>query len=169
MLLFYLYAISFISLTVLYFSGLAAAHGLAGWLIGGERLDANSLSGALGFLVISAPIWWLHWRRLLKFSGRFSGGILNGHRFYLFTAVCLTVLAMLISGGGAVTRMFQLLFGAGGEPARQWAALAGNLLALGLSSAIWLAHWRQFQLNSEEKWMELSGVAQQGKAAAKRA
>jgi hypothetical protein len=167
MLLFYLYSISFISLTVLYFSGLAAADGLAGWLIGGERLDANPLSGALGFLVISAPIWRLHWRRLLKFSERFSDNVLNSHRFYLFTVVCLTVIAMLISGGGAFTRMFQLLFGAGGDPARQWSALAANLLALGLSSGIWMAHWRQFRLNSEEKWMELSGVGQEGKAAAK--
>ncbi len=148
MLNFYLYSISAISLSVFYFSMLVAVGGALRLLLGvppGATFAAQeTLAGGAGFAILALPLWWLHWHWLRSQFANASGPTLAWHRFYLFTIICLTAIAMLVAGGVGLSGVLRLALGSSEGPA----ALENTgvyLATLALSGALWLHHWRQFR------------------------
>jgi hypothetical protein len=148
MLNFYLYSISAISLSVFYFSALVAVGGLLRLLIGAPVSDPytaqETLSRGAGFAMLALPLWWVHWRWLRSQFFKASGYALAWHRFYLFTIICLTAIAMLLAGGVGLSGVLELTL-SGSLGASEMENTGVYLATLLLSGALWLHHWRQFR------------------------
>ncbi len=151
MLNFYLYSISAISLSTFYFAALLALGGLLQLLFGIQEPPAShsaareTLATGLGFLAVALPLWWLHWRRVLARGGQPDALPGDGHRFYLFSVICLNAVVILFSGGLGIAGLGHLVLGVAED-------LPGDLVSTGvflggflLSGALWRHHWQQFR------------------------
>ncbi len=147
MLNFYLYSVTSISLTVFYIAAVVLVNGLLRLWLGvdtGEE-TRKAIAGGAGFISVSLPMWWIHWRWLrLQFSQTQATDI-TWHRFYLFTIVCLNAMAILIGGSIGVTNLAGIILAIGDTTAKSLANAGIALFALLLSGGLWLHHWRQFK------------------------
>lgn len=152
MLYIYLYSVTSVSLFVFVVSMVAGVNGLAEFLFNAplspyEMIPAQQgpLVFGLGYALISLPIWLYHWRWLTRESERFQETLLNGHRFYLFTVICLSVMMGIVVGGTAFSTAIRLLLGIFYEQAESWSQLAASFTLLLVAGGLWLHHWRQFR------------------------
>ncbi len=104
----------------------------------------ETLSRGAGFAILALPLWWLHWRWLRSQFSKASGYALTWHRFYLFTIICLTAIAMLLAGGVGLSGVLELTL-SGSLGASEMENTGVYLATLVLSGALWLHHWRQFR------------------------
>lgn len=148
---FYLYSVTAVSLGVFYTGITGAVKALASVFLDTpyQVLDLPfdtliPISTGFGFAVIALPVWFLHWRWLLRLSVGFDKDDLQFHQFYLFTVVCILVFFALVSGGEAMANLFRYWLGAGLDPLVQAKAF-GGLLGLAITAALWLHHWFQFR------------------------
>ena len=147
MLNFYLYSVTSISLAAFYFAAVYLVSGVLRFALGvdGDAAVRNAIATGLGIVVAALPLWYVHWRWLREQFQRAKPGDVAFHRFYLFTIVCLSALALLISGSVAVTRLMNIALGVGPGPTVSAANAATALATFVLSLTIWLLHWGQFQ------------------------
>ncbi|MFQ5577526.1 MAG: DUF5671 domain-containing protein [Anaerolineae bacterium] len=142
----YLYSVSAVSLAAFYVAALgfaANALALAFGLEGGPDIR-HTVATAAGVVVASFPMWAIHWRWLRRQFGRATKNEVLLHRFYLFTIICLSAMAMLVSGSAAVSQLAGLLLGLTDTAAAGVQKGLAALATLGLSAGLWLHHWRQF-------------------------
>lgn len=147
MLNFYLYSVTSISLTAFYFAAVYLVSGVLRFALGVDA-DAqvrNAIASGLGIVVAALPLWYVHWRWLREQFRQAKPEDVLFHRFYLFTIVCISALALLISGSVAVTRLMNIVLSAGPGPTLSAAHAATALATFMLSLTIWLLHWGQFQ------------------------
>jgi len=152
MLYVYLYSVTGVSLFVFTISVIAGVNGFYEFLFGVPIPAYESapqyqgpIAFGLGYALISLPIWLYHWRRLTQESERFSDGLLTGHRFYLFSVVCLSVMLGIIAGGNGFSQALRLLFGFIDSQAETLSKTAASFTLLLVAAGLWLHHWRQFR------------------------
>ena len=151
MLNFYLYSITAISLAVFYTAAIVVVNGILQLIFPASPVllvrqeTVERVAGALGFLLIALPLWWLHWRWLRAEFNRAEGSAVSWHRFYLFTIVCLNALAILLLGSLGISGAVRLSLGVV-EPIGANLSQTGMLLfAMVLSTLLWVHHWSQFK------------------------
>lgn len=151
MLNFYLYSISAISISTLYFAALVAIGGGLRLIFGtqgpvSELVDAReTLATGFGFLSIALPLWWLHWRRVLQREHQEASPPGDGHRFYLFTVICLNAVIILFGGGLGISILGRLVLGVTDDLPTALVNGGVFLSSLALSMALWRHHWQQFR------------------------
>lgn len=144
----YLYSVTSISLTVFYVACLVFARGAFLFIFGAEsgQEAVRIFAGGLGFAAVAFPIWWIHWGWLRKQFERAEGDSVLGHRFYLFSVVCLNAIAMLFAGGVGISSLAKYLFGAGNTSPSAMAGTGMLVFSLLLSFVLWRHHWLQFSV-----------------------
>ena len=151
MLNFYLYSISAIALAAFYTAAIVLANGVLRLALNPPvtLLARNDLietvASAFGILVISLPIWWLHWRWLRAEFPRALGAAVSWHRFYLFTIVCLNALAVLLLGSLGIAGLARISLGVAGAGRGDLSQAGVFLFATALSGLLWFHHWGQFK------------------------
>lgn len=151
MLNFYLYSISAISLSAFYVATLVVVGQLLSLALGApvsplvQAEIRQTLADGLGFLVVSLPLWWLHWNALRRQFRQAAGSVVAWHRFYLFTVVCLNVVIILVAGSLGITGLIRQILGVGPQSAGDLARNGVFLTSLVLSLALWWHHWSQFR------------------------
>jgi hypothetical protein len=152
MLYFYLFSVTGVALFVFVVSIISGVNGLfdfvfqvpmESWQTVPEYQSAIAMG--LGYALISLPVWWHHWRRLITESPRFDNTFQTFYRFYLFTVVCLSVMFGLIVGGAGFSNAIRFLLGFGESRPDQFANLASAFTLLAVAAALWIYHWRQFR------------------------
>src|SRR6202011_6364803 len=109
----------------------------------GEWRDMTSLFVTLA--VVGAPMWLTHWRPSPDAAERYT----LSRRLYLYAALLVSVLAVLISGAIFVYRLLALVLGttdaSGGAPVIDMGRAASVIL---VAAAIGLYHWRALRSDS---------------------
>lgn len=145
MLNFYLYSVSSVSLAAFYVAAIFLGDGLVRMTTGGG-LDGEGrqmVASGMGVVVAALPLWLVHWRWLRQQFRSAKGSEEAFHRFYLFTVVCLSAMATLVTASMAATRLMKMILEIA-QPQDGPRAITA-MLALLLSAGIWLHHWSQFQ------------------------
>ena len=147
MLNFYLYSVTSISLAAFYFAAVYLVSGVLRFALGvdADTQVRNAIASGLGIVVAALPLWYVHWGWLREQFRQAKPEDVGFHRFYLFTVVCLSAMALLVSGSVAVTRLMNIALGVGPGTTASAAQAATALATFGLSFAIWILHWGQFQ------------------------
>jgi hypothetical protein len=152
MLYIYLYSVTGVALFVFTLSVMAGVNGFYDFAFNvpipayeTAPTYRGPITFGLGYALISLPIWLYHWRRLTQESEKFATGLLTGHRFYLFTVVCLSMMMGIIAGGNGFTNALRLLFGFAEEAAVTLSNMATAFTLLIVAACLWLHHWRQFR------------------------
>ena len=146
----YLYSVSAVMLAVLYGALTLLAGGAAGVVAAPAASNASqqaraTLASALAGVIMSAPLWFIHWRWAVQEQARWSREpghtVLRAfHRFYLYSVVCLSLMALLIAGGITVAQLARVALAARvSYPADDWAR---GIAAAVQSAALWAYHWR---------------------------
>ncbi|MBP8108968.1 MAG: hypothetical protein KBG20_17650 [Caldilineaceae bacterium] len=147
MLNFYLYSVTSISLAAFYFAAVYLVSGVLRFALGVDADDQvrTAIASGLGIVVAALPLWVVHWRWLREQFRQARPEDVAFHRFYLFTIVCISALALLVSGSVAVTRLMNIALGVGPDTTLSAAHAATAFATFMLSLTIWLLHWGQFQ------------------------
>ena len=142
----YLYSVSGISLAAFYVAALVFAGNALALAFGLEAGPdtRQTVATAAGVMAASFPMWAIHWRWLRRQFDRATKSEVLLHRFYLFTIICLSAMAILVSGSAAVSQLAGLLLKLNTPVAAGLQKGLAALAALGLSAGLWLHHWRQF-------------------------
>jgi hypothetical protein len=158
MLNFYLYSVSSVSLATFYVATLILISGFLRLVfnVGSDYDNREAIAGGLGFLLVSFPLWMIHWRWLREQFDRQDDRSNILHRFYLFTVVCLNAIAVMIGGSIGATALANLLLSVGGDVPGTWIRAGVSLSATTMSLILWLHHWRQLQSGVDKSVPELS-------------
>lgn len=142
MLNFYLYSVSALTLATSYAATLIFVDGLLRYLFGVDTGYASreAMANGLGFALVATPLWLVHWRWLGRLSA--DSEPTTGHRFYLFTVVCLNAVAVMVAGSIGVTGLLRLLLGLEWPAANAAVSVGVALMACGLSAWLWWHHVR---------------------------
>jgi len=140
MLNFYLYSVSALTLATSYGALLIFVQGFLSYLLGVDTGFASreAMANGLGFALVATPLWLVHWRWLCRQSA--DGEQATGHRFYLFTVICLNALALMIAGSIGVTGLLRLLLGLEWPAANAAVTVGVALTACGISAWLWWHH-----------------------------
>ena len=140
MLKFYLYSVSALTLVTSYGATLIFIHGLLSYLFGVDTGYASreAMANGLGFALVATPLWLVHWHWLGQQA--VDAEQTTGHRFYLFTVVCLNALAVMVAGSIDVTGLLRLLLGLEWPAAPAALSVRVALVACGLSAWLWWHH-----------------------------
>ncbi len=105
----------------------------------------EGVASSMALLLIAFPIWWFHWQRwrtLAQKELRFF------FRLYLYALMVITVLIGLVSGGTAMSKIFQLILGniPLGTPYGQLTFtkdIVGAIFGVALALVAWWYHARE--------------------------
>lgn len=142
MLSFYLHSVSALTLATSYGATLLFVYGFLSYLFGVDTgyTSREAMANGLGFALVATPLWLVHWQWLRRQSP--YGGQATGHRFYLFTVVCLNAVAVMVAGSIGVTGLLRLLLGLEWPASRAAVAVGVALAGCGLSTWLWWHHVR---------------------------
>ena len=140
MLNFYLYSVTALTLATSYGATLVFVHGLLSYLLGVDMdyASRSALANGLGFALVATPLWRIHWHWLGSRSVEEEAA--TGHRFYLFTVVCLNAVAVMVAGSIGVTGLLRLFLGLEWPVAPAAVTASVALIACGLSAWLWWHH-----------------------------
>lgn len=145
----YLYSVSVVSLSAFYLAALVLVNN-ALKLAFGVEVDLETrqfVAGSAGVILATLPMWSIHWRWLRRQFNQAAVNEVFFHRFYLFTVICLSAMAILISGSLTVSHLLGLLLHLHTTSAAGLQKTLTALSVLGVSISIWVHHWRQFKGN----------------------
>jgi hypothetical protein len=145
MIYFYLCSVSGVSLVLFFVSTLFLASGSSSLAFGhGDAMKAGRyIATGIGIAIPALVAWGIHWRWLLREIPKARET--SWFRFYLFTVLCLNVMAMLVTGGVSLSGFARVLLDVAKAPAADLARSSTSTWALFLSAGIWYLHWRELQ------------------------
>ena len=145
----YLYSVSMVSLSAFYLAVIASAVNILKSAFGLD-LDAETkqyVATSVGIIMASFPVWFIHWRWLRQQFANASENEVFFHRFYLFTIICLSAMAMIISGSVGLSHLRGLLLTLHESTTVGVQKMLAALLVLIVTLGLWFHHWRQFKGN----------------------
>ena len=145
----YLYSVSVVSLSAFYLAALVLGNN-ALKLAFGVEVDLETeqyVAGSAGVFLTTLPMWSIHWRWLRRQFNQATANEVFFHRFYLFTIICLSALAILICGSLTVSHLLGWLLDLHSTSAIGLQKVLTAVSVLGVSIGIWVHHWRQFKGN----------------------
>lgn len=74
------------------------------------RFARQRLAQSLAGFLVTLPVWWFHWQSARKRS--FTRQAFLGHRLYLYAIMVIALIASVVSGGQALSRLFEWILGA---------------------------------------------------------
>jgi len=154
MLLGYLYTMTAAMLAVFYVAVVVTVNALLRWFFGIEVALATrqALATGLGLIVVTGPLWWLHWRGLrwqVDQETMPAGQPLQlRYRTYLSVVVGVALFTVFLSAGASVTVFMRLALGLLPDVDAGWVQGLPWMVALVTATAIWWLHWRPLFGNS---------------------
>ena len=145
----YLYSVSMVSLSAFYLAVIVLAVNILKSTFGLE-FDTETkqyLAASVGIIMVSFPMWLIHWRWLRQQFANASKNEVFFHRFYLFTIICLSAMAMIISGSVGVSHLLGLFLALHETTTSGLQKMLAALLILIVTLGLWFHHWRQFKGN----------------------
>lgn len=143
----YLYVVILVTLTVSYGAlavGLNTGLDLA-MKVNVTQAARQTVSNSVGVFTVAFPLWLAHWfwlRRSLPNLGDPKATALSVvHRIFLYTVLCIMVLAILGWGGAAASTMVGVLIGAQPQSPAAAATFAARFSLLFFSTVLWTFHW----------------------------
>lgn len=141
----YLYAATVLLLLMFYGAAVVTVNALLRLLSGIESdlQTRQTLATGLGVLVVTGPLWWLHWRGLRWHIEHTAVPTAQQHyRIYLAVVAGLAVVAIFSSAGASVTLFMRIALGVVQEGQPGWPQELPWMVALITATVIWWLHWQ---------------------------
>ncbi len=104
------------------------------------RFARQQLASTLAAVLVTLPVWWFHWRAARRRS--FAQRAFLGHRLYLYAVMVIALIAAVVSGAQAASRLLEWLLGAvDWSQANAAANFWKGALASGIDSLVALGLW----------------------------
>lgn len=141
----YLYSATALLLAIFYGAAVVTVNALLRLLSGIESdiQTRQTLATGLGVLVVTGPLWWLHWRGLRWHIEHTAVPAAQQHyRTYLAVVAGLAIVAIFSSAGASVTLFMRIALGLrqAGQPG--WTQGLPWMIALLAATVIWWLHWQ---------------------------
>ncbi len=145
----YLYSVSTVSLSAFYLAVIVLAINILKLAFGLEfdTETKQNVASSAGIIMASFPMWFIHWRWLRQQFKDASKNEIFLHRFYLFTIICLSAMAIIISGSVGVSHLVGLFLALHDSITSGLQKMLAAALILLVSLGLWFHHWRQFKGN----------------------
>ena len=143
----YLYWATGGSLAVTYITVAVTMHAcLRLWLgLATDMVTRQTIAVGLGVLVVTTPLWWLHWRWLHWQLTDADPAAVNGFRTYLLSVAVVTLFLIFGSAGLAVSVLARLSLGILADSTAGWGQSLLAMAAMVVATGIWYVHWRYLQ------------------------
>ena len=141
----YLYTMTAVMLVVFYGAVVVTGNALLRWLFGIEvdLQTRQTLATGLGLVVVTGPLWGLHWRGLRwQMEHEVSPALPSRYRIYLSIVAGVALFIIFLSAGASVTVFMRLALGLLPDVNAGWVQGLPWMVALVTASAIWWLHWR---------------------------
>lgn len=144
----YLYTMTAVMLVIFYGAVVVTGNALLRWLFGIEvdLATRQALATGLGLIVVTGPLWGLHWRglRWQVDQETLPAGQPRQPRYrtYLSIVVGVALFAIFLCAGASVTVFMRLALGLLPDVNAGWVQGLPWMVALVTASAIWWLHWR---------------------------
>ena len=141
----YLYTMTAIGLAVFYGAVVVTGNALLR-LLGGVEIDLatrQALATGLGVVVVSGPLWWLHWRGLRwQLEQALTPMTQKQYRTYLAVVAGLAIFAVFVSAGASVTVFMRLALDLLPDANAGWAQGLPWMVAMVAATVVWWLHWQ---------------------------
>lgn len=154
----YLYTMTAAMLVVFYVAVVVTVNALLRWLFGIEvdLQTRQTLATGLGLMVVTGPLWWLHWRGLrwqvdheaAFIQQQIQQQLQQRYRTYLSVMAGVALFTLFLCAGASVTVFMRLALGLLSDANVGWVQGLPWMVALVTATAIWWLHWRPLFGNS---------------------
>ena len=141
----YLYTMTAVMLVVFYGAVVVTGNALLRWLFGIEvdLQTRQTLATGLGLVVVTGPLWGLHWRGLRwQMEHEVSPALPSRYRTYLSVVAGVALFIIFLSAGASVTVFMRLALGLLPDVNAGWVQGLPWMVALVTATAVWWLHWR---------------------------
>lgn len=141
----YLYTATAVGLAIFYGAVVVTGNALL-QLLGGVEIDVQTrqtLATGLGVVVVTGPLWWLHWRGLRwQLHQALTPTAQQHYRTYLAVVAALAIFAVFISAGASVTVFMRLALDLLPDVNAGWAQGLPWMVAMLAATVVWWLHWQ---------------------------
>ncbi len=154
----YLYKAAGVTLGITYITFLLITNALLRLALGVETdlATRQTIAWGLGLLVVTAPLWWLHWRWLRWQLAEATPVLLHEFRRYVLTISGIALLAVFTSAGAGVAVLARLALGILVDSTLGWAQSLLAVTAMLVATGIWSLHWR-YVVDDAVGWVATRG------------
>ena len=140
----YLYKTTGLSLGITYLIGLITINALLRLTLGIETTPAirQTIAVGLGLLVVTTPIWWLHWCWICRQQTTATAAMRHDFRTYVLTTSIVALFVVFGSAGVGVAVLARLVLGLLMDSTLGWVQSLLAVMAMVSATAIWSLHWR---------------------------
>ena len=139
----YLYKATGATLAITYLTLLITVHALLRLILGlaTDLATRQTIAWGLGLLVVTTPLWWLHWRWMHWQLATATPAMRQAFRNYILVIVVAALFLLFTSAGVGVAVLARLALGLLTDSLLGWAQSLSAVTAMLAAAAIWYLHW----------------------------
>lgn len=139
----YLYRATGITLAITYFTFVVTMHALLRlWLgLADDTATRQTIAIGLGVLVVTTPLWWLHWRWMRWQLADATATTRQDFQRYVLTVSIVALFVIFGSAGFGVAVLARLALGLLADSVAGWGQSLGAITAMLAATGIWTVHW----------------------------
>lgn len=147
----YLFKATGIILATTYITFVVTIHALLRLLMGIETDIATrqTIAVGLGLLVVTTPLWWLHWRWMRWQLSDATSAIRQDFRAYVLTVAIVALFVVFGSAGLGVAVLARLALGILNDSTTGWGQSLLAVIAMLAATGIWYLHWKDVQMRHD--------------------